>query len=200
MLGPRMTESDKPKPRAPGDDEFLIVVDEGDRLLRYERKRKVHDGPGLLHRAFSIFLFDASKRFLLQRRSAEKRLWGGRWSNSCCGHPRRGETDELGAARRLREELSIAVPLVRLFSVTYRFSDGEKGSEHERCSVHLGRLSGAPRPDPREIAETRLASIEDVTRDLAARPDEFTPWFRLEWAILLERHGADIEKTAGNGL
>lgn len=185
---------------ATADDEFLIVVDESDRLLRYERKRKVHDGAGLLHRAFSIFLFDASKRFLLQRRSAEKRLWGGRWSNTCCGHPRRGETDELAASRRLREELSISVPLARLFSVTYRFSDGDKGSEHEIGSVHVGRLAGLVRPDPREIAETRLATVDEVTRDLAARPDEYTPWFRLEWAILVERHAAEIEKVAAGGL
>jgi len=191
--------TDRPDPSSPaadGADEFLIVVDEADRLLRYERKRIVHDGTGLLHRAFSIFLFDASKRFLLQKRSDGKRLWSGRWSNTCCGHPRRGESDALAAERRLREELGLASPLAKLFSVTYRFSDGDKGTEHELCSVHVGRLDGAPRPDPREVAETRFATIDDVTRDLAAHPDLYTPWFRLEWPILLERHRAAVEKAA----
>jgi isopentenyl-diphosphate delta-isomerase len=192
-----MTEPPDRTLREPSsDDEFLIVVDETDRILRYERKRRVHDGAGILHRAFSIFLFDEKKRFLLQRRSAEKRLFAGLWSNTCCGHPRRGESNDLAAERRLREELGVAAPLVRLFSVTYRFTDGEKGTEHELGTVHVGPLSGDVRPDPREVAATRLATVDEVTRDLAARPGEFTPWFRLEWPILLERHARAIDAAA----
>ncbi len=185
-----MTEGARPATTAsdPTEDEFLVLTDESDVVVGYERKGRVHDGEGLLHRAFSIFLFDGEGRILLQKRSAAKRLWPGHWSNSCCGHPRRGESLDLATARRLREELGLEAALERLFSVNYRFRYGDAGSEHEVCSVLRGKLTGEPRPDPREVAEWRLATPEDVTRSLKESAAEHTPWFTLEWKILLERY------------
>ena len=89
------------------DDEKLILVDEHDNIIGYENKDVCHNGDGLLHRAFSIFLFTSNGELLIQQRSQEKRLWGLFWSNTCCSHPRKGETYEQATMRRLQEELGL---------------------------------------------------------------------------------------------
>ena len=86
--------------------EELILVDGEDNETGYLSKAACHDGDGVLHRAFSLFLFDSAGRLLLQQRAATKRLWPGFWSNSCCSHPRRGESMEVATSRRLRDEQS----------------------------------------------------------------------------------------------
>jgi len=93
------------------DDEPLILVDEDDNEVGYRSKGECHEGHGILHRAFSIFLFDKRGRVLLQQRAAGKRLWPLHWSNSCCSHPRRGETMDQALHRRLREELGLEASL-----------------------------------------------------------------------------------------
>jgi isopentenyl-diphosphate delta-isomerase len=180
--------------QAPGDDaaragaDDLILVDASDRVVGYLDKERCHDGAGRLHRAFSIFLRDAGGRVVLQQRSAGKRLWAGRWSNSVCSHPRRGETLEAAAQRRLREELGVAVPLRFLFRFEYQASCAA-GSEHELCSVFWGTLAGeALRPDPGEIAAIRRVAPDALTRELRDDPDAFTPWLHLEWRRLRDEH------------
>ena len=86
--------------------EQLILVDRDDREVGFMSKADAHDGAGVLHRAFSLFLFNDRGELLLQQRAPGKRLWGGYWSNSCCSHPRRGESLELATMRRLRDELN----------------------------------------------------------------------------------------------
>ena len=90
------------------DDEPLILVDSRDRELGYLDKSACHDGEGRLHRAFSVFIFNPRGDVLLQRRSRSKRLWPSHWSNSCCSHPRKGETMEQAVHRRIRQELGFA--------------------------------------------------------------------------------------------
>ena len=87
------------------ESEALILVDENDREIGFSSKDSCHDGPGILHRAFSLFIFNTAGELLLQQRSAGKRLWPLYWSNSCCSHPRAGETMELAVNRRLQQEL-----------------------------------------------------------------------------------------------
>ena len=93
------------------ESENLILVDQQDREIGTLDKAACHDGQGMLHRAFSLFIFNSQGELLLQKRSSQKRLWGGYWSNSCCSHPRQGEEYEIAIRRRLKEELGIQTEL-----------------------------------------------------------------------------------------
>jgi isopentenyl-diphosphate delta-isomerase type 1 len=121
------------------DDEPLILVDAEDREVGFMQKAEAHVGAGSLHRAFSLFVFDAQSRLLLQQRAAGKRLWGGYWSNTCCSHPRRGETMDTAIHRRLREELGMDCELGYLFKFQYQAQFDADGAEHELCWVYAGR-------------------------------------------------------------
>lgn len=168
----------------------LVLVDASDKVLGYLDKERCHDGDGQLHRAFSIFLIDEEGRLVLQKRSPSKRLFRERWSNSVCSHPRRGETVEAAARRRLGEELGVELPLRFLFRFQYRARDAERGAEHELCSVYWGRLPvhEALRIDPDEIAALRRVTPETLTRELCDDPDAFTPWLHLEWRRIRAEH------------
>lgn len=163
------------------EDEPLILVDPSDREIGHLDKAACHDGDGVLHRAFSIFLFNASGELLLQQRSAEKRLWPLFWSNTCCSHPRRGESMGLATERRLAQELGMTGDLHYLFTFQYQAPYLDLGSENEVCSVFVGLSDGPPRPNRHEIADVRWISAADLDREIESRPELFTPWFMLEW-------------------
>jgi isopentenyl-diphosphate delta-isomerase len=163
------------------DDEPLILVDEHDREIGYLSKAACHDGDGVLHRAFSIFIFNRHGKLLLQRRSAHKRLWPLFWSNSCCSHPRRGEAMDDAVRRRLLEELGMGGELHHLFSFTYHASFQDAGSERELCWVWVGLSDDPPRSNQTEVDELRWITPEALDQEMAAEPDRFTPWFVLEW-------------------
>ena len=166
------------------EEEQLILVDADDNEVDYRSKADCHDGDGILHRAFSLFLFNNEGELLLQQRSAEKRLWPRFWSNSCCSHPRRGETLEVATRRRLSDELNIAASLQHVYHFCYQASFGEAGSENELCHVYLGSVDGDVRPNESEIESVRFISREDLDSELEAMPQQFTPWFTREWATL----------------
>ena len=168
--------------------EALILVDNNDRAIGSLRKDDVHDGEGILHRAFSVFLFDDDGAVLLQQRAAGKRLWPGFWSNSCCSHPRLGETIEGAAARRVEQELGLAADLSFIYKFRYHARYGELGSERELCSVFVGRTSDSPLVNPNEVQEWRFVAPAALSDELAATPDRFTPWFRMEWAALCSEY------------
>jgi isopentenyl-diphosphate delta-isomerase len=174
------------------DDEPLILVDQDDRELGFETKQHCHDGAGILHRAFSVFLFDADGDVLLQQRSDLKRLWPETWSNACCSHPRRGETVDAAVGRRLREELGLATLARYLFKFHYHATYGTLGAEHELCHVYAGRLRGAPAVNPNEIAALRMVAPAVLDRELAERPDLYTPWLKLEWQRIRASHWPEI--------
>jgi isopentenyl-diphosphate delta-isomerase type 1 len=165
-------------------EEWVVLVDEADRELGVARKRDVHHAGTPLHRAFSLFLFDAAGRTLLQRRADTKRTFPGLWSNACCGHPAPGESTLDAARRRCREELGaepteswIAIPDFR-----YR---AEAGGivENEICPVVVGGLdsNAALAPDPAEVAATRWLDWETFLGEL---PGDYSPWSVAEAARL----------------
>ncbi len=168
--------------------EELILVDELDREIGQSAKSDCHSGNGILHRAFSIFLFNEDDELLLQRRSAEKPLWPEYWSNTCCSHPRVGETMEQAISRRLAEELAIECPLHFLYKFKYQAQYGAVGAEHEYCWVYYGRYSGSVDFNDREISEIRYVPAISMDEMIAATPESFTPWLKMEWSQITRRY------------
>ena len=175
------------------DDEPLILVDAGDQPVGFETKQRCHEGEGILHRAFSVFLFDERGEVVLQQRSAQKRLWPGVWSNACCSHPRRGESVDAAVARRLREELGVADPTVYLFKFEYHARYGDVGAEHELCHVYVGRQRSVLRLNANEIAAVRACDPAELDRELATRPEAYSPWLGLEWQRMRASHWSTVE-------
>jgi len=172
--------------------EELILVDADDRETGHLSKSACHDGDGVLHRAFSIFLFNDAGELLLQQRATSKRLWPGYWSNSCCSHPRRGESLEMATQRRLSDELNADAALEFVYKFRYRADFGELGSEHELCHVYLGRLRDGVQANDEEIAATRFIGAKDLDAELAESPERYTPWFKLEWQALKTEFGGAL--------
>lgn len=164
------------------DDEQLIVVDIHDRETGSLAKAAAHQGSGTLHRAFSLFVFNPAGELLVQQRANGKRLWPGYWSNSCCSHPRRGETMDCAIHRRLWEELALRAELEFLFKFRYYAQYGRVGAEYELCWVYAGRSAEQPQPNPDEIAAWRHVTPYALQNEIADAPETFTPWFKLEWA------------------
>jgi isopentenyl-diphosphate delta-isomerase len=179
--------------------EQLILVDELDREIGYKPKAECHTGNGVLHRAFSIFVFNSDDELLLQQRSLDKPLWPNYWSNTCCSHPRVGETMEEAVSRRLIQELGFDCPLEFLYKFKYHAQYGALGAEHEYCWVYFGRYDGLVDANVNEIAAWRFVRIADLEAELETAPERFTPWFKMEWAhirhnfldSLLRRTGTD---------
>jgi isopentenyl-diphosphate delta-isomerase len=176
------------------DSEKLIVVDEADNIIGYKTKAECHRGEGILHRAFSIFVFNDQNELLIQKRSEDKQLWPLYWSNSCCSHPRQGETIEEAARRRLNEELGIDIPLKAIFKFQYSASFGEAGSENEMCSVLFGRSNDSISPNKNEIAEWKYVDVDELDEDMRKNPEKYTPWFKMEWERIKKEHWGVIEE------
>jgi isopentenyl-diphosphate Delta-isomerase len=175
------------------DSELLILVDAADREVGYLGKGACHDGAGVLHRAFSLLIFNGQGELLLQQRAGSKRLWPHYWSNSVCSHPRRFESLQAAAARRLHEELGISCPLKFLFKFQYHAQFDHAGCERELCSVFIGRCNQPVSSDPGEVEAWRWIAPAELQRQLdEPGGQKFTPWFRLEWERIWRDHRADL--------
>ena len=195
--------------------EELLLVDSSDRVTGYASKLDAHTGAGHLHRAFSVFLFDPAGRVLVHQRSRQKPLWPGYWTNSCCSHPRRGESLDEAVSRRITEELGVQAQARKIYHFEYHARFGAVGSEHELCHVFLARA-----PDPATVSvhaeeisawdwmtakevDALVESDSSVLEDAAAgtvpetlpesataRP--VTPWFVMEWRALRSNHAEEL--------
>jgi isopentenyl-diphosphate delta-isomerase len=163
------------------DDDLIVLVDEADREIGTSPKVAGHLGAGTLHRAFSVFLFNTDGEVLIQQRAAGKMLWPNYWSNSCCSHPRPGEAVDAAARRRVREELRVECRTSFLYKFRYQARFGDVGSEHELCHVYAGYPRGQLIADPAEIADHRWIAASALTAEIAAGPERFSPWMKLEW-------------------
>ncbi|MFM5917399.1 MAG: isopentenyl-diphosphate Delta-isomerase [Novosphingobium sp.] len=157
------------------EEEILILVDDADVEIGSEGKMQVHL-QGLLHRAFSVFLWDDGGRLLLQRRAEVKYHSPGLWANTCCGHPRLGEDTATAAHRRLFEELGTRSQLLHHGTYAYRSHVGEL-VENEFVHLFSGRYSGTADPNPDEISELRWIEPADLIAEFEAAPHAFSAWF-----------------------
>ncbi|HEV2481423.1 MAG TPA: isopentenyl-diphosphate Delta-isomerase [Puia sp.] len=167
--------------------EEVILVDEVDTPLGTMEKIEAHQ-KALLHRAFSVFIFDKEGRMLLQRRADGKYHSPGLWTNACCSHPRPGEDTGAAAIRRLREELGFTTSLVRLFSFTYRSEYANGLTEFEFDHVFVGRYDAAIHPDPAEVSDYCYRSMDEIRAELQTDPGRFTTWFHLAFPMVSERY------------
>lgn len=175
------------------EDEPLILVDSEDNVLGYDSKAACHDGDGLLHRAFSIFLFNGDGQLMLQKRSQKKRLWPGYWSNSCCSHPRRGESDLQAAERRIQEELAVTPDLTFVFRFEYQADFGEPGAEHELCSIYVAQSDDPISVNVNEVEDWKFIDVAELDRELVDNPDAYSPWLKLEWPRIREQHWDSVQ-------
>ena len=171
------------------DSEPLILVDETDREVGHLSKARCHQGRGVLHRAFSLLIFNGAGEWLLQQRAPSKRLWPLYWSNSCCSHPRRAETLEAAIHRRLYEELGLRCPLHFLFKFQYQAQFDAAAAEHELCSVFIGRCTDPVSINQNEIVAWRWSTLQALQAEITGPGAEsFTPWFVLEWERIWRDH------------
>ena len=178
-------------------DEQLILVDSDDNEIGYSSKSECHKDLGLLHRAFSIFLFNSTGELLIQKRSIKKELWGQYWSNSCCSHPRKGEDLHEAAIRRVHQELSIECSLNFLYKFQYQENYSDSGSEHELCSVFYGLYDGTINCNENEIEDWRMISSTQLNEEIGQSNILYTPWLKLEWAEITTKYKEVIENDIG---
>ena len=168
------------------ESELLILVDTDDQETGTLSKVECHDGDGILHRAFSVFLFNDQGELLLQQRSRDKRLWPMYWTNTCCSHPRQGESMQIATERRLEQELNTGSALEFIYKFEYQARFGDLGAEHELCWVYLGRLEREATANDAEVAALRFVSADKLRVEIDAEPERLTPWFKMEWRRLNE--------------
>jgi isopentenyl-diphosphate delta-isomerase len=178
-------------------NEQLILVDSDDNEIGYSSKSECHKDLGLLHRAFSIFLFNSTGELLIQKRSIKKELWGQYWSNSCCSHPRKGEDLHEAAIRRVHQELSIECSLNFLYKFQYQENYSDRGSEHELCSVFYGLYDGTINCNENEIEDWRMISSTQLNEEIGQPNILYTPWLKLEWAEITTKYKEVIENDIG---
>ena len=160
-------------------DEPLVLVDERDQVMGFLDKAAAHSGQGILHRAFSLFIFNPQGELLLQQRAPGKRLWPGFWSNTCCSHPRRGEAMETAIHRRLAEELGMQCELAFQFKRPVSAQFDAEGAEHGLCSVRRHSDALPLVANVNEISGLRYVSPAALDEEIAAQPQSFTPWFKI---------------------
>lgn len=158
-------------------EERVILVDTADQTTGSAEKIDVHRR-GLLHRAFSVIVWDSQGRQLLQKRAATKYHSGGVWTNACCGHPRPGESVKAAALRRLGEEMGFTCPLEWLGIVQYHANFENGLSENEVVHIFRGRYDGPVTLDPAEAENYQWCALDRIQSDIEKAPDRFSVWFQ----------------------
>lgn len=171
-------------PVVSSDSEQLILVNSNDEEIGYKDKGASHDGHGILHRAFSLFVFNREGELLLQQRSKDKRLWPGYWANTCCSHPRRGESMDEATVRRLAEEMGMQCELRYLYKFEYQADYDDLGAEHELCHVYVGQSDSPVRVNGNEVEAWRFVPAAELDAEIETHPERFTPWLKMEWQRL----------------
>ena len=171
--------------------EEVILVDELDNEVGAMEKIQAHK-LGILHRAFSVFLFDVNGNMLLQKRALKKYHSPGLWSNTCCSHPRPGETSMDAAKRRLMEEMGIDTNIELAFNFTYKAMLDQDLIEHELDHVFIGTYQGIISPNSIEVCDYLYISLEDLAARVDKNAEEFTVWFKIALPKVLQCYQKNI--------
>jgi isopentenyl-diphosphate delta-isomerase len=169
--------------------DFVVLVDSQDNEVGIMEKLEAHE-KGLLHRAFSIFLFNSKGEMLLQQRALSKYHSPGLWTNACCSHPAPNETTLEAGKRRLKEELGLSTVLVEAFEFEYRATFDNSLTEHELDHVLVGYTDEFPQLNLDEAQDYRWVRWADLLSEMALYPEKFTVWFN----IILTEHIEKLEK------
>jgi len=161
----------------------VILVDEHDVPVGRMEKIEVHR-KALLHRAFSIFIFNDKGELLLQQRAANKYHSAGLWTNTCCSHPQPGEDTLASANKRLYEEMGIHAPLEKAFDFIYRAAFDNGLTEHEYDHVFTGYYDGDIKPNAEEVSDYCFKSMNDIRESMISHPQKYTEWFRIAFPKL----------------
>ncbi len=156
----------------------IILVDEHDVPTGTMEKMEVHQ-KALLHRAFSIFVFNDKGEMLLHKRADKKYHSGGLWTNACCSHPKPGEEISVAAATRLREEMGFNTELTKAFDFIYKAPFDNGLTEHEFDHVFIGRYDGAILPNPEEVSDYCFKAVEEIKNSIQSHPQKYTEWFKI---------------------
>ena len=158
--------------------QHVVLVTEKDEPLGTIEKMQAHK-LGLLHRAFSVFIFDNMGRMLLQQRAFDKYHGANLWSNTCCSHPYPNEAIEQAAMRRLMEEMGFITPLQKLFEFVYRTEVENNLIEHEYDHIFTGTYQGPIKIDTKEVANYCYEEMDSIKWALNHQAAKFTTWFKL---------------------
>jgi isopentenyl-diphosphate delta-isomerase len=159
-------------------EDQVILVNESDFPVGVMGKTEAHKKP-ILHRAFSVFIFNSNGEMLLQRRALGKYHSAGLWTNTCCSHPRPGEDTASAAARRLKEEMGFSTELEKIFDFVYQASLENGLHEYEFDHVFIGTYDGEIIPDPHEVIEYCFMDMEAIKLSLEKFPERYTAWFAI---------------------
>ncbi len=156
----------------------VVLVDKNDGEIGVMPKLEAHQ-KGLLHRAFSIFVFNLDGEILLQQRAADKYHSANLWSNTCCSHPLPGESNNDAAIRRLSQEMGFTCKLKLIFSFIYKAELENDLIEHEFDHVFFGNFDGIPKINTEEVQNYKYMSLDELKLDLTIHPQNYTKWLKL---------------------
>ena len=163
--------------------EQVVLVNEKDEAVGAMEKMEAHEH-ALLHRAFSVFVFNKNGDVLMQQRAFSKYHSGGLWTNTCCSHPRPGEEILAAATRRLQEEMGFTTTLIKAFDFTYK-ADFENGlTEHEFDHVFTGQYDGPVDFNTEEVAAYAFMPAHALEQQIQETPERFTAWFHIAYPKL----------------
>lgn len=160
---------------------MIILVNENDEQIGIMPKLEAHE-KALLHRAFSVFIFNSKGEVLMQQRAEHKYHSGGLWTNTCCSHPFPGENTLEAANRRLLEEMGLKSTLNFVFKFQYKAVFDNELTEHEIDHVFVGKTDEIPTINPDEVASYKYMTIHEIQQDIARFPENYTVWFRIIFA------------------
>ena len=170
-------------------EEFVVLVDQDDQKLGLMEKQQAHVA-GLLHRAFSVFVFNSKGELMIQQRAASKYHSPTLWTNTCCSHPRDNETYKQAAHRRLEEEMGFDCELEYKFNFIYKAHLENDLIEHELDHVFIGIFDNEPKLNPDEVMAYRWVELDDLKKDMEKNPQNYTAWFK----IIFEHYVSYIEE------
>lgn len=158
--------------------EQVILVDENDKPIGLMEKIEAHE-KALLHRAFSVFVFNEKGELMLQQRAASKYHSPLLWTNTCCSHQRDGESNVEAGRRRLQEEMGFVTEIKEVFSFIYKAPFDNGLTEHELDHVMIGRYDDAPNINKEEVEAYKWMTLENVKKDIETNPEIYTEWFKI---------------------